>query len=90
MSRFTIPDRIAAACAPAYIVLILVGNSIGSGGVVVQSPYQSNTAQTLQSLANQAVRQSANRPATLSINQGTVISIYVAKDVDFGGVVSRL
>lgn len=65
-------------------------NSIGSGGVVVQSPYQSNTAQTLQSLANQAVRQSANRPATLSINQGTVISIYVAKDVDFGGVVSRL
>jgi type IV secretion system protein VirB10 len=64
--------------------------SIGAGGVVVQSPYQSNTAQTLQNLANQAVRQSANRTPTLAVNQGSIVTIYVAKDVDFSGVVARL
>jgi type IV secretion system protein VirB10 len=64
--------------------------SIGAGGVVVQSPYQSNTAQTLQNLANQAVRQSANRAPTLTVNQGSIVTIYVARDVDFSGVVARL
>lgn len=64
--------------------------TIGAGGFAVQSPFQSNTAQTLQDLSRQAVQQSANRPATLTINQGSIISIYVARDVDFSGVVSRL
>lgn len=64
--------------------------NISDGGVVTQSPYQSNTAQTLQDLSNQAVQASANRKPTLTINQGTVVSIYVAKDVDFSGVVARL
>lgn len=59
------------------------------GGFVVQTPFQSNTAQTLQNLANQVVQQSANRRATLTINQGSLIAIYVAKDVDFAGVVAR-
>jgi type IV secretion system protein VirB10 len=43
----------------------------------------------VQNLANQAVQASANRPATVTINQGTVIYVYVAKDVDFSGVVAR-
>ncbi|XRD90741.1 TrbI/VirB10 family protein [Dyella nitratireducens] len=60
-----------------------------SNGVVVQTPFQSNTAQTLQQLADQAVRKSANRPATVTINQGTIVNVYVAKDVDFSGVVAR-
>lgn len=64
--------------------------TIGAGGFAVQSPFQSNTAQTLQDLSRQAVQQSANRPATLTINQGSIISIYVARDVDFSGVVTRL
>jgi type IV secretion system protein VirB10 len=64
--------------------------NISDGGVVTQSPYQSNTAQTLQDLSSQAVQASANRKPTLTINQGTVVSIYVAKDVDFSGVVARL
>lgn len=64
--------------------------AIGAGGFAVQSPFQSNTAQTLQDLSRQAVQQSANRPATLTINQGSIISIYVARDVDFSGVVARL
>ena len=64
--------------------------SIGAEGVVVQSPYQSNTAQTLQNLANQAVRQSANRAPTLTVNQGSIVTIYVARDVDFSGVAAKL
>lgn len=60
-----------------------------SNGVVTQSPFESNTASTMQQLANSAVQRQANRPATVTINQGTVLAIYVAKDVDFSGVVAR-
>jgi type IV secretion system protein VirB10 len=60
-----------------------------SNGFVTQEPFESNTAQTVQNLANQVVQASANRPATVTINQGTVIYVYVAKDVDFSGVVAR-
>jgi len=60
-----------------------------SNGVVTQTPFESNTADTIQQLANQAVRRAANRPATVTINQGTVLAIYVARDVDFSGVVAR-
>jgi type IV secretion system protein VirB10 len=60
-----------------------------SNGVVTQTPFESNTAQTVQNLANQAVRTAANKPPTVTINQGTVVNIYVAKDVDFSGVVAR-
>jgi type IV secretion system protein VirB10 len=35
------------------------------------------------------VREAANRRPTVTINQGTVIYVYVAKDVDFSGVVAR-
>lgn len=60
-----------------------------ANGAVVETPFQSNTATTLQNLAGQAVRSAANRPATVTINQGTIVDIYVAKDVDFSGVVAR-
>ena len=58
-------------------------------GFVTQEPFQSNTAQTVQSLANQAVQEAVNRAPTVTLNQGTVIYIYVAQDVDFSGVVER-
>ncbi|MGO4701116.1 TrbI/VirB10 family protein [Dyella sp. 2RAB6] len=61
-----------------------------SNGVVTQSPFESNTAATIQTLASQAVREAANRLPTVTVNQGTVLYVYVAKDVDFSGVVSRL
>lgn len=62
--------------------------TVAAGGLAVQSPYESTTAQTLQSLAGQAVRRNANRPDTVTINQGTVVNVYVAKDVDFSAVVA--
>lgn len=60
-----------------------------TNGVVTQQPFESNTAQTVQNLANQAVAASANRLPTITIHQGTIIYVYVAKDVDFSGVVAR-
>lgn len=60
-----------------------------SNGVVTQTPFESNTADTIQQIANQAVQRAANRPATVTINQGTILAIYVARDVDFAGVVAR-
>jgi len=64
-------------------------NTTISNGLVTQTPFESNTAQTIQNLANQAVREAANRPPTVTLSQGTVIYVYVTKDVDFSGVVAR-
>ncbi|OHE83927.1 MAG: hypothetical protein A2579_08820 [Lysobacterales bacterium RIFOXYD1_FULL_69_11] len=61
-------------------------SEIGAGGVVVQSPYESTTARTMERLANQALETS--RPPTVTIHQGTVVNVYVARDVDFSGVVA--
>ncbi|NIK38303.1 type IV secretion system protein VirB10 [Xanthomonas arboricola] len=64
--------------------------TIGVGsGVITQQPFESNTAQSVQQLAQQAVEKSGRRPATLTINQGTVLNVYVAKDVDFSAVLPK-
>lgn len=63
--------------------------TVGSGGVVVQTPYESTTARTIERLANDALDRNGRRPPTVTINQGTVVNVYVAKDVDFSGVVAR-
>lgn len=63
--------------------------SITSGGLVTVQPFESNTAKTMERVANQALSKSLGRPATVTINQGTILYIYVAKDVDFSGVISR-
>jgi type IV secretion system protein VirB10 len=63
-------------------------DSVTTGGNIVSQPFESNTAKTMERLANQALNKSLSRPATVTINQGTVLNIYVAKDVDFSGVIS--
>ncbi len=55
-------------------------------GVVVQSPYESTTARTLERMANMAMERNMSRPPTVTINQGTVVNVYVARDVDFSAV----
>jgi type IV secretion system protein VirB10 len=65
-------------------------SAIAADGVLVQQPFESNTARTVQNLADQAVREAANQPPTVIINQGTVIYVYVARDVDFSDIVARL
>lgn len=58
-----------------------------NSGVVTEQPYESNTAQSIQRLADQALDR--RRPATVTINQGTIVNVYVAKDVDFTAVLPR-
>lgn len=58
--------------------------SVNASGWAVQSPYESATARTMERLANQALDQ--QRPPTVTVNQGTVMNVYVAKDVDFSAV----
>ncbi|MBS0199045.1 MAG: TrbI/VirB10 family protein [Proteobacteria bacterium] len=58
-------------------------------GMAYESPYESNTAQTVQNLAQQAISESANRKPTVTINQGTQLNVYVAQDVDFSNVLAR-
>ena len=63
-------------------------STIGPGGVVVQSPYESATGRTMERLANQAL--DSRRPPTVTIHQGVVVNVYVARDVDFSAVVAQL
>lgn len=63
--------------------------SVSTGGIITAQPFESNTAKTMERLASQALNKSMARPATVTINQGTVLNIYVAQDVDFSGVVAR-
>lgn len=58
-------------------------------GVIVQNPYESVTARSMERMANEAISKNLRRPATVTINQGTVVNVYVARDVDFSGVVAR-
>lgn len=58
-----------------------------NSGVVTEQPFESNTAQAIQQLSQQALER--RRPATVTINQGTVVNVYVAKDVDFTAVLPR-
>ena len=60
-----------------------------SNGLITQAPFDSNTARTMQRLASQALDRGIGRPATITINQGTVVNIYVAKDVDFSTVLAH-
>ncbi|RYG79993.1 MAG: secretion protein, partial [Alphaproteobacteria bacterium] len=60
-----------------------------SNGNVIETPFESSTARTMERLANQALDKSVNRPPTITINQGTIVNVYVSKDVDFSGVLVR-
>ncbi|MBP6751243.1 MAG: hypothetical protein KA144_16540, partial [Xanthomonadaceae bacterium] len=63
--------------------------TVTTGGQVVSQPFESNTARAIDRIAQQAVAKSASRPATVTINQGTVVNIYVSKDVDFSSVIVK-
>lgn len=59
-----------------------------SGATVIEQPFESATARSIERLANQALQKSAARPGTVTINQGTVVNVYVAQDVDFSSVLA--
>ena len=61
-------------------------SAITDGGTIYSQPYESATARTMERMAGQVLEQSMGRAPTVTINQGTVVNVYVAKDVDFSGV----
>ncbi|MGE8238126.1 MAG: TrbI/VirB10 family protein [Stenotrophomonas indicatrix] len=61
--------------------------TVASNGFAVRSPYESATARTMERLANEALSE-GRRPPTVTINQGTIVNVYVAKDVDFANVLN--
>ena len=63
--------------------------TVTGSGLAVQSPYQSATARTMERLAGQTLDRNMNLPPTVTINQGTLVNVYVAKDVDFSAVVAQ-
>jgi len=60
--------------------------TITENGTTYIEPYESETAQTMQRLSEQMISQQMARSPTITIDQGTVLNVYVAKDVDFSGV----
>lgn len=60
--------------------------TITENGTTYIEPYESETANTMQRLSEQMISQQMARSPTITINQGTVLNVYVAKDVDFSGV----
>ncbi|WP_115528338.1 MULTISPECIES: TrbI/VirB10 family protein [Xanthomonas] len=63
--------------------------TITGNGLAIQQPYESSTARTMERLAGEALNENMRRPPTVTINQGVVVNVYVAKDVDFTAVLAR-
>lgn len=59
-----------------------------SGGFITQEPFESNTAEAIQNLAEQSIAENSRRPPTVTLNQGTVVNIYVTQDIDFSNVLA--
>lgn len=61
-------------------------SSSGGVGVVTIDPWESQTAATAKKAATDMLARSANRKATVTVLNGTVINIFAARDVDFSSV----
>ncbi|GAA6140861.1 TrbI/VirB10 family protein [Hydrogenophaga sp. 5NK40-0174] len=63
-------------------------STVYGNGYVAQTydPWKSRTADTAQAAATQMLARSANRKATVTVMNGTVINIFTARDVDFSTV----
>lgn len=59
-----------------------------AGGAIQErvDPWESATASTAKKAANDMLARSANRKATVTVLNGTVVNIFAARDVDFSSV----
>lgn len=62
--------------------------TVYGGGYVMErhDPWESATANTAKKAATEMLARSANRKATVTVLNGTVISIFASRDVDFSSV----
>lgn len=80
----------SAVHAPAAASNSTTSISPETGAITRQvNPYQTRTADTLQGAARMALQNAANRPATVTLNQGELVTIYASRDIDFAGVLQR-
>ena len=63
------------------------GRTITTSTSTVTNPYESETADTLKQLAINQLERNNSRPNTVTINQGSLINIYTAQDIDFSSVI---
>lgn len=63
--------------------LVIVGDRVNKGGSSVS--YDS-TSDTIENMAAEALKNTINIPPTGYVNQGTILNIMVARDVDFSPV----
>lgn len=77
-------------------LLSVLGAYSALGGVKSQDEYNSlsqyrmNIANSLQQAGNQTFTQDLGTRPTLQVNQGTLINVFVAHDLDFYGIAKRL
>ena len=62
------------------------GQTVTTNTSTTTNPYQSDTANTLKQQAINQLERNNARPNTVTINQGTLINIYTAQDIDFSSV----
>ncbi|MDO4640702.1 MAG: TrbI/VirB10 family protein [Neisseria sp.] len=62
------------------------GQTVTNNDTTVTNPYESETANTLKQMAINQLERNNSRPNTVTINQGTLINIYTAQDIDFNSV----
>lgn len=63
------------------------GQTVTTNTSTTTNPYQSDTANTLKQQAINQLERNNARPNTVTINQGTLINIYTAQDIDFSSVI---
>ena len=63
------------------------GETETTSSSTIINPYESETANTLKQHAINQLERNNMRPNTVTINQGSLINIYTAQDIDFSGVV---
>ena len=62
------------------------GQTVTTNTSTTTNPYESDTANTLKQQAISQLERNNSRPNTVTINQGTLINIYTAQDIDFSSV----
>ena len=62
------------------------GQTVTTNTSTTTNPYESDTANTLKQQAISQLERNNARPNTVTINQGTLINIFTAQDIDFSSV----
>ena len=74
------------ACGNSHDIVEPTRHSDGRIASTRVDPWESHTATTTKRVATEMLTRSANRKATVTVLNGTVVNIFAARDVDFSSV----